>query len=81
MSGFINRWDIYSWLNATIIGFQIEEASKVLYHIVNAAHFYCGEEYLHKLTQHINESSLTPMPKLIELIDSLIEKPKLEQKS
>jgi tetratricopeptide (TPR) repeat protein len=41
MSGLINRWNIYSWLNATIIGFQIEEASKLLYHIVNAAHFYC----------------------------------------
>ncbi len=81
MSGLINRWDLFSWLNATIIGFQIEEAnSTLIYHVVNTAHYYCGEEYLHKLTQRINETSLPNKSELIELIDNLIEKPKARAK-
>lgn len=71
MSGLINRWDLESWLNATIIGFQTDDSLRLIHYVVNTAYFYCGEEYILKLTERLKD-----MPKLIQLIDSLIEKPK-----
>jgi len=76
MCGLVNRIDVESWINATIICLQNEEFILFLNDVVNTAYFYCREDYLLRLNEQISKSHKDATPKLLKLIDSLIEKQK-----
>lgn len=81
MSGILNRNDVISWVNATLITLNTDEGVELFIHLVNTANIYCGDAFLANLSQILPEGSGSSRAEFIELVNSVIHeqsKPKNE---
>jgi tetratricopeptide (TPR) repeat protein len=75
MCALINRPDTVAWINATVLCLDEKEAFGLLPNIVNAAYYYCGEDYMIELSEHIQKNWGDSHSEFLKMIDNLVERP------